>query len=73
MLLAELTEHATQQSFVYRHQWRTGDFVLWDNRCTMHRGLRYPMGERRDMRRTTTRDDVQSSLVVAAEEAALLT
>jgi alpha-ketoglutarate-dependent 2,4-dichlorophenoxyacetate dioxygenase len=47
--------------------------VLWDNRCTMHRGLRYPMGERRDMRRTTTRDDVGSSLVVAAEEAALLT
>ena len=69
LLLAELTEHATQPAFVYRHQWRSGDFVLWDNRCTMHRGLRYPSSERRDIRRTTTRDDVNSSLIVAVEEA----
>jgi alpha-ketoglutarate-dependent 2,4-dichlorophenoxyacetate dioxygenase len=68
LLLAELTEHATQAAFVYRHQWRRGDFVLWDNRCTMHRGLRYPTGERRDMRRTTTRDDVHSSLIVPVHE-----
>jgi alpha-ketoglutarate-dependent 2,4-dichlorophenoxyacetate dioxygenase len=69
LLLAELTEHATQPEFVYRHQWRNGDFVLWDNRCTMHRGLRYPMSQRRDMRRTTTRDDVHSNLMVATQEA----
>ena len=54
MLLRELTEHATQREFVYRHQWRVGDLVMWDNRVTMHRGkvyedLKYP----RDMRRTT--------------------
>ena len=54
MLLRELTEHATQREFVFRHQWRTGDLVMWDNQATMHRArpyedLKYP----RDMRRTT--------------------
>ena len=63
LLLAELTEHATQPAFVYRHSWRNGDFVLWDNRCTMHRGLRYPNGQRRDLRRTTTNSDVESLIV----------
>jgi alpha-ketoglutarate-dependent 2,4-dichlorophenoxyacetate dioxygenase len=56
-LLAELIEHATQRQFVYSHRWRVHDLVMWDNRCTMHRGrpfddLRY----KRDMRRTTVRD-----------------
>jgi len=56
-LLAELIDFATQPQFVYTHQWREGDLVVWDNRCTMHRATpfddrRYP----RDMRRTTVRD-----------------
>ena len=54
LLLRELTEHATQRELVYRHKWRVGDLVMWDNQCTMHRGrsyddLEYP----RDLRRTT--------------------
>jgi alpha-ketoglutarate-dependent 2,4-dichlorophenoxyacetate dioxygenase len=54
MFLRELTEHATQRQFVYRHKWRVGDLVMWDNQCTMHRAcpyddLKYP----RDLRRTT--------------------
>ena len=54
MLLRELTEHATQREFVYRHKWQAGDLVMWDNRTTMHRGrayedTKYP----RDLRRTT--------------------
>jgi alpha-ketoglutarate-dependent 2,4-dichlorophenoxyacetate dioxygenase len=54
MLLRELTEHATKREFVYRHTWRLGDLVMWDNRVTMHRAqpyddLKYP----RDMRRST--------------------
>jgi alpha-ketoglutarate-dependent 2,4-dichlorophenoxyacetate dioxygenase len=54
MLLRDLTEHATQREFVYRHKWRVGDLVMWDNCATMHRArafddLKYP----RDMRRTT--------------------
>lgn len=53
-LLRELTAFATQPRFVYRHEWRRGDLVMWDNLSVMHRGTpfddtRHP----RDMRRTT--------------------
>jgi alpha-ketoglutarate-dependent 2,4-dichlorophenoxyacetate dioxygenase len=56
-LLAELTAHCSQRQFVYTHRWRVGDLVMWDNRCTMHRGTefedtRWP----RDMQRATTSD-----------------
>ena len=54
MLLRELTEHATQREFVYRHKWQVGDLVMWDNRVTMHRGKTYEdMKYPRDLRRTT--------------------
>ena len=53
-LLARLFEHATRPRFVYRHQWRAGDYVMWDNRSTLHRGRRYDLSARRDLRRTTT-------------------
>src|SRR3954451_20791590 len=56
LLLRELIEHATQPEFVHAHQWRRGDLVIWDNRCTMHRGRRYDEGQRRDLRRITTQD-----------------
>ena len=56
MLLNDLTEHATQREFVYRHTWKVGDFVIWDNRCTMHRGREFDTSETRDMRRTTVGD-----------------
>ena len=61
-LIADLIEHATQRQFVYRHQWRTGDYVMWDNRSTLHRGRRYDLAARRDLRRTTTleRDAAQA-------------
>lgn len=36
-LLDRLIDHATSDRFVYRHQWRRNDLVVWDNRCTMHR------------------------------------
>jgi alpha-ketoglutarate-dependent 2,4-dichlorophenoxyacetate dioxygenase len=55
-LLRELNEHATQREFVYSHAWRVNDLVMWDNRVTMHRGLRYPSDQKRDLRRTTTTD-----------------
>ena len=35
-LIAYLQEFARQDRFVYRHRWRDGDAVLWDNRCTQH-------------------------------------
>lgn len=56
MLLADLIEHATQREFVHRHEWRSGDLVMWDNRCTLHRGRRYDLSQRRDLRRTTTEE-----------------
>jgi alpha-ketoglutarate-dependent taurine dioxygenase len=37
-LIEELAAHATQERFVYYHQWRVGDVLMWDERATMHRG-----------------------------------
>lgn len=54
LLVAELLEHATQPAFVYTHTWSLGDYVMWDNRSTLHRGKRYDQSARRDLRRTTT-------------------
>lgn len=56
MLLRELMEHATQRQFVHVHRWRAGDFVIWDNRCTLHRGRPYDESYPRDLRRVTTSD-----------------
>jgi alpha-ketoglutarate-dependent 2,4-dichlorophenoxyacetate dioxygenase len=56
LLLRDLIEFATQREFVYRHVWRKGDLVIWDNRCTMHRGRPFDETETRDLRRATTRD-----------------
>ncbi|TAJ87457.1 TauD/TfdA family dioxygenase [Reyranella sp.] len=51
-LLDELIAHATQPKYQYRHVWRQGDIVIWDNRCTMHKAnADYPEGERRLMHR----------------------
>lgn len=51
-LLDELIAHATQPKFQYRHKWRQGDILIWDNRCTMHKAnADYPEGMRRMMHR----------------------
>lgn len=57
-LLKELIDFATQRQFVYRHEWRPGDLVMWDNRAVLHRGRRYDLARRRDMRRSTVEDRV---------------
>ncbi len=36
-LLDELLTHATQEKYQYRHKWRLGDLVMWDNRCLLHK------------------------------------
>jgi alpha-ketoglutarate-dependent 2,4-dichlorophenoxyacetate dioxygenase len=57
LLLRDLIEHATQRQFVYRHSWRVGDLVSWDNRGSMHRGLAYDDTRyKRELRRVTTLD-----------------
>lgn len=40
-LVEEMVEFATQDRFVYRHKWRKGDILMWDNRCTLHTGTLY--------------------------------
>ena len=51
-LLDELIAHAIQPTYQYRHVWRQGDIVIWDNRSTMHKAnADYPAGERRLMHR----------------------
>jgi len=56
-LVDALIAHATQPAFVYRHRWRVGDLVLWDNRCTMHRALAFDdMRWGRDLHRATVSD-----------------
>jgi taurine dioxygenase len=51
-LLDELIAHATQPQYQYRHRWRLGDILVWDNRCTMHKAnADYPAGSRRVMQR----------------------
>jgi alpha-ketoglutarate-dependent 2,4-dichlorophenoxyacetate dioxygenase len=57
LLLRDLIEHATQPQFVYRHAWRAGDLVIWDNLATMHRGRPFDdASHRRELRRVTTLD-----------------
>ena len=53
-LIEELIAFATQPHFVYAHTWRQGDILIWDNRCTLHRGTEYDYRHhKRDMRRAT--------------------
>ena len=50
-LLDALLAHAVQPRFVYRHRWRLGDIVAWDNRCSMHRATDDYRGQARRMMR----------------------
>jgi alpha-ketoglutarate-dependent 2,4-dichlorophenoxyacetate dioxygenase len=65
LLLLDLNTHATQPGFVYSHTWRVGDLLIWDNRCTMHRGRPHDETKPRDLRRATTLD-TRSTLDEAA-------
>ena len=65
LLLVDLNTHATRPEFVYSHKWRVGDLVIWDNRCTMHRGRPHDDTYPRDLRRATTLE-VGSTLDEAA-------
>jgi alpha-ketoglutarate-dependent 2,4-dichlorophenoxyacetate dioxygenase len=56
-LVDGLIAHATQRQFVYTHRWRLHDLVMWDDRCTMHRGTEFDdLRHRRDMQRATVSD-----------------
>lgn len=54
----ELAAHVSDPRFCYRHRWRQGDLVIWDNRALLHRARAYDMGRwRRVFRRTTVAGD----------------
>ena len=54
-----LTDPANQARLVYRHRWRQGDVLMWDNRCTMHRATDYDASEeRRVIHRTVVKGDI---------------
>ena len=66
MLIRDLTEHATQPQFVYRHVWKQFDMLMWDNRSTMHRVTRFDETQIRDVRRTTIAGDSVTAEQLAA-------
>jgi len=58
-LLLELFDYAERPAHVYRHRWRAGDLVMWDNRCTIHLACGgVPDSQLRTMQRTTIRGEV---------------
>jgi taurine dioxygenase len=58
-LLDELWAYATRDEFIWYNQWRAGDLVLWDNRCTMHRRDAFEPGTRRIMHRTQIKSEAR--------------
>jgi taurine dioxygenase len=53
-LIAELDSHCVRPEFLYRHRWRVGDLVIWDNASAMHLAIcDYALPQRRLMHRTT--------------------
>ena len=54
-LLDALWAHIEREDLRYEHQWRIGDLLLWDNRCSSHARRDFPSTERRLMLRTTVK------------------
>jgi taurine dioxygenase len=53
-LIAALADHIVKPAFIYRHQWRPGDLLLWDNCTVQHRAIQdYDLPLGRLMHRTT--------------------
>jgi taurine dioxygenase len=58
-LIGDLMRHSTQKKYEYRHQWRHGDWVIWDNRSVMHQANPdYDMSERRYLYRLMLKGEV---------------
>jgi taurine dioxygenase len=60
-LLDRLWSYATREEFAWRNEWRVGDLVLWDNRCTMHRRDSFDPTARRIMHRTQIKSETRPS------------
>ena len=60
-LLDQLWSYATRDEFTWYNNWRPGDLVLWDNRCTMHRRDAFDSSVRRIMHRTQVKGEARPS------------
>jgi taurine dioxygenase len=66
-LIRYLNRHSTRPEFVYRHNWRKNDIIVWDNRCTMHQALGdFDEKQLRHMERTTVLGTPSGYIVAAA-------
>ena len=53
-VIEELHDHCLKEEFLYRHKWRVGDLLMWDNATAMHLAIcDYELPQRRLMHRTT--------------------
>jgi taurine dioxygenase len=52
-ILDQLYDIGERSEYIYEHVWQLGDFVMWDNRCTIHARTDFPKEERRLLRRCT--------------------
>jgi taurine dioxygenase len=52
-ILDQLYAIGERREFIYEHVWKLSDFVMWDNRCTIHARTDFPKHERRLLRRCT--------------------
>jgi taurine dioxygenase len=57
-LLGQVFDHAERSDWVYEHEWRPGDLLVWDNRCSMHARTDFSPAERRLLLRTTIEGEV---------------
>ena len=57
-LIAQLCDVLENPANVYSHQWRVGDTLIWDNRCTSHARTDFPSTQRRLMKRVTIKDTI---------------
>jgi|GEM_PF-1736808 len=57
-----LTALLKKERFVYKHTWRTGDLVIWDNRCVLHRRGPQVGGQTRILRRSSAFDGTMSDV-----------
>src|SRR5581483_1264718 len=57
-IMAQLYDIGERREFIYEHQWKLGDFLMWDNRCTVHARTDFPKEERRLLRRCTVEGDL---------------
>jgi taurine dioxygenase len=66
-LLEDLLAHAVQETYQYRHVWKSGDFVMWDNRCLMHKANGdYDHAEERYLYRMMLEGDVPRGVATTA-------